>query len=228
MARRTIQVSLALAIIDAFTGKPVLQGAKVSLENGMRAIRKSEGYWVFVDLPPASYTVVIEAPYYQKREIQIPVGKEFSLVQTALLPGRQFPFHQPVQWLEGELPTDGPVWLALEEEPPRFRMMESFPSGSQQFSLYFTGSDFSMQYVWIRAKKGKEGLFLLRPVPGKEGEYQSEPPLPWDVDHTCRVFPAIELNGIDRYEIPCLPNVRAFYFIDQDGRLLSRYGTGDE
>lgn len=223
MARRTIRVSLALAVIDALTGNPILRGAKVCLESGLPAIRKPDGYWVFVDLPPDFCTVVVEAPFYQKRKLRLQAGDGFSLIQVALLPGKQFPFAQPVKWLEGELSTEQPVWAALEEDPPRFRIIENFAKGTQDLSLYFTGAAFSIQRIWIKMKGKKGRLFWISPRPQGPGEYHLDIPLPWEIDHTARVFPAIEveMDSAGHYEIPLLPSCKSICFVKQDGTLLS-------
>lgn len=231
MARRTIRVSLALAVIDALTGKPILRGAKVCLESGLPAIRKSDGYWVFVDLPPDFYTVIVEAPFYQKRKLQIQVGDHFSLMQVAMLPGKNFPFSQPVKWLEGEFSIEQLVWAALEEDPPRFRMIESFAKGAQDISLYFTGTAFSIQRIWIKMKGKKGKLFWLSPQPNRQGEYHIDSPLPWEIDHTAQVLPVVEVerDAAGHYEFPLLPMCKSICFVKQDGTLLTpKRRTGDE
>ena len=65
MAERIIKVSLALIVNDALTGKPLENGVRVRLNNGIAAQRKKDGFWVFLTRPAALYTISVEAPFYQ-------------------------------------------------------------------------------------------------------------------------------------------------------------------
>ena len=221
MARRTMRVSLALAVIDGLTGQPILGGVRVCLDNGNPAIRKPNGYWIFVNLPAGTYTVTIQAPFYQGKTLQVYISEEGTITQTALLPSKQFPFSQPVLWWEGTLPAQSPVWAAWEEETPRFRVIEPFAKGSRCVSLYVTGRAASTQWVWIRTQKGEGGVFALTPQSGSQGGYQLEPALPWEIDHTSQVIPALQVDGGDAIQVPMPAWCRCLYLVGQDGIVLT-------
>lgn len=144
------------------TGKP-LRMAFGCAEQRYSAQRKKDGFWVFLNLPAALYTIIVEAPFYQSKEIMVPVEQNFSLIEVGLFPGRQFPFAQTVEWLTGTVPSKKPVWAVLEQKPPRFQLTESFASGGKELALYDTGSAFSILRVWIDGGKNKRGLFWLSP-----------------------------------------------------------------
>lgn len=230
MSRRSIKVSLALMVTDLLTGKPIQTGLRIRLDSGLPALGKKEGFWVFLNLPPALYTVVVEAPFYQKKEMRLLAGEGFSLVQVGLIPNRHFSFSQPVQWLTGPLPSQRPIWAALEEQTPRFRLTQAFAAGDSALSLYDTGPAFSTLQVWIDGGEGKRGLFQLSPEGMEEGRYRLDRPCPFPMDHRTRILPAAEVDGTSqRYDIPLPASCNALYLVDGDGRLLlSRQRTGDE
>lgn len=230
MAERIIKVSLALIVTDALTGKPLENGVRVRLNNGIAAQRKKDGFWVFLNLPAALYTIIVEAPFYQSKEIMVPVEQNFSLIEVGLFPGRQFPFAQTVEWLTGTVPSKKPVWAVLEQKPPRFQLTESFASGGKELALYDTGSAFSILHVWIDGGKNKRGLFWLSPQGKSDGVYQLDRPCPWPMDYRTGIFAVVQLDErLENYDIPLPASCSALHLVDRDGQLLvSRKRTGDE
>lgn len=220
MSRRITRASLALMVTDALTGKPVSH-LRVRLNGAAAGQSKPEGCWVFTDLVPARYTVVIEAPFYQRRTVSIPVGDELLLCQISLVPGRQFPVQGQVQWLDCGAPGTKAAEAAVEEEPAAFRVVTGAPAGGEQITLYCTGIAFSARRIWVRNEKGDGALFWLYPLERERGTYRLDRPLPWPVDKRTQIFQVLPVQGITGLQLPVSPNCRALHWLDEQGGLLA-------
>lgn len=218
MSRMVIRASLAVMVTDALTGKPV-PGPRIRLEGGISGLRKPEGCQVFVNLAPARYTAVVEAPFYQTREVSIQVGETFMLERVALVPGRQFPFPAGVEWLEGP-GREGAAAVAQEEEPPLLRVVEPAKAGSGLLSLYAPGGVFAALQVWIRGRNAPGALFWITPHQGERDRFLLDRPLPWPVDRSAQVLPVLPA-GRDAAGYPLRPGCRVLHWLDRDGTLLA-------
>lgn len=104
---RTVHVrnrfSFAICLVDSVTGGPPLDDSiSVTLEGlPYKALRKTDGYYVFVDLPADEYQIIVRSEMYLSEVVSIstfPIEKEPGIDATmpieyvALLPRPQYPF----------------------------------------------------------------------------------------------------------------------------------------
>lgn len=217
MARMVIRASLVVMVTDALTGKPVAH-LRIRLNGSAAGLPKPDGCWVFLNLAPAQYVATVEAPNYQSRMVSVSVGAEFSIVQVALVPDRHVPLSRSAAWLDGSAPK-GAAAVAMEEEPPLFRILESASAGSEQIVLYGLDDAFSARQVWIRTGHETGELFWISPCRQLRDRYHLDHPLAWPVDATAqilRVLP-VESGGA----CPVFSACRALHWLDQAGTLLA-------
>lgn len=217
MSRMVIRASLVVMVTDALTGKPVSH-LRIRLNGSAAGLRKPDGYWVFLNLPPARYTATVEAPQYQSRTVPVPVGAEFSILQIALVPDQSVPLGRSAVWIDA-LEHEEAAAVATEEEPPLFRVVEPAPAGSEQLALYGLDDAFSARQVWIRAGNGAGELFWLSHDRQARGRYHLDHPLPWPVDAAAQILPVlpVERGGA----CPVFSTCRVLYWLDRTGTLLA-------
>lgn len=90
------QVSLAVALVDAYTGERPIGRVRVFLRDlSQEGIQNPSGYFLFLNLPDGSYTLRVESEHYQDEElvINIPTSPpENPLVNMFLQPRPSYPF----------------------------------------------------------------------------------------------------------------------------------------
>lgn len=118
MIRR--QVSAAILVRDAFTGRPVPTGSGTLCQvDGLHYIPvwKEGGYLVLTDLPPGEYSVTLRRRGYLDRTITVSAVNGQPWEGWAdLFPGPGYPFPAQAAWVEltwkKKRPADAEVWLA--------------------------------------------------------------------------------------------------------------------
>ncbi len=79
----TTNLSLAIWLIDAFTGKSPVVPLKVMVkESNKKMIKNRSGYYLFNDLGPGKYTIVVDSEYYFLEERICDTSKYETLDQN--------------------------------------------------------------------------------------------------------------------------------------------------
>lgn len=88
----TFSVSLAVLVIDDFTGKPILGNAVRAYIPGQKApIIKSDGYRVFINVEEAEVELICESAAYEKRVEKISLRDTEEVHIVRLMPNRSYP-----------------------------------------------------------------------------------------------------------------------------------------
>lgn len=90
------RVSLVVYVIDAMTSKTPLGNTTTVYLEGTRskAIHKSNGSYIFNDLPPGEYRLTVKGEYYFDEQTPITVGTDNFIEVVQLKPLPSYPFSQ--------------------------------------------------------------------------------------------------------------------------------------
>ena len=86
--KRIQKVSLATRAIDALTLEPIRTNLEVKLQDIERSpIYKDDGFFVFTDIDPGKYDLMLSKPGYQNRDdikVELPIAVDEKLVEFSL------------------------------------------------------------------------------------------------------------------------------------------------
>ena len=114
LERIEIELVALLLVVDGFTGKPVLDGAQVTLLNPLKQpvrrglYRKANGVFALVNLAPGSYTATVKARHYVPVQQQIRItrpreGDNHPVETICLQPDPGYPFPAGTALVRGTL-----------------------------------------------------------------------------------------------------------------------------
>lgn len=146
------RVSLVVCVIDALTSKAPLGNTTMVYLEGTRskAINKSNGSYIFNDVPPGDYRLTISSEYYFQEQTLITVGTDKFIEIVHLKPLPSYPFSQGTGLIrvmlhdaEGAPLQDASLQaMILTEECARARLMaDQVDKGAEEVTLgSFTGA----------------------------------------------------------------------------------------
>ncbi|HKJ60032.1 MAG TPA: hypothetical protein VKA37_12440, partial [Halobacteriales archaeon] len=113
LARVNTELTIAVALEDAFTDDPPREPPSVRVENAdVEFLRTPAGYHVLVDLPadPPTLDVVVESDRYLREERTVDRSEDLDadhpLVTIELVPGPGYPFGGGVTLVRGTVEED--------------------------------------------------------------------------------------------------------------------------
>ncbi|NOV01628.1 DUF2012 domain-containing protein [Paenibacillus planticolens] len=174
VAQLKTRVSLVVCVIDAITSQaPLGNTTAVSLEGTRsKAISKSNGSYIFNDLPPGEYRLIVQSEYYFQEQTLITVGNDNFIEVVQLKPLPSYPFSQGVGLIRLMLQDAAgvPVRNAelkatlLTEECARARVMtDQLDKGAEEITLgAFTGVVTAGDAYMLRGRGAKAAEELIR------------------------------------------------------------------
>ena len=88
----TLHVSLAVLVIDDFTGKPVLGNrVKVYIPGQKECVIKNDGYRVFINLQQEEVKLICESAVYERRVERVKLHEIDEVLIIRLMPNRAYP-----------------------------------------------------------------------------------------------------------------------------------------
>lgn len=152
VAQLKTRVSLVVCVIDALTSKAPLGNTTTVYLEGTRskAISKSNGSYIFNDVPPGDYCLTIRGEYYFQEQTLITIGTDNIIEIVQLKPLPSYPFSQGTGLIrlmlldeEGTPLRDASLQaMILTEECARARLMvDQVDKGAEEVTLgSFTGA----------------------------------------------------------------------------------------
>lgn len=138
------KVSLVVIGIDDFTNQIVRDASlQVWIPGQPYPVRKTTGYYVFLDCPKESILVKLHAPFFYDTEITADLqGKraEPLIVRVRLYPNRQYPFPREVFLLEGEAKPGSRIQV-LGGSSPSVQLMADYQKEERGKILQLFQSD---------------------------------------------------------------------------------------
>lgn len=126
----TRKVSLVVMAIDDFTGKPILgSNIRVYIEGEAPAIRKSDGYHVFLNLNRPSVTVCAEGGQYNPciQECELTVSKDkYTLLKLRMVPNRSYPIPLNTTCIEGKAAPGSRIRIFCRDGSSAYKLLYDY------------------------------------------------------------------------------------------------------
>ena len=125
------RVSLAVQVIDDFTGLPVTS-ADVQVEAAQirtKPVRKGDGYFIFMDSPEPILDITVRSWAYHPAGVRVELGpltRLNPLVKIRLTPNRSCKLPPQTTCLEGRAPAGSTVQVFCENTPRPLRLLYDY------------------------------------------------------------------------------------------------------
>lgn len=108
LERKLTSVSLAIQLLDVYTGGEALGRVSVSIAGNKAPLKNPSGYYVFTDLPPATYDITVETELYLPETVAVPTGAPHDRVKKiSLIPNGAYPFSSAATLVRGVVSGSG-------------------------------------------------------------------------------------------------------------------------
>lgn len=177
------KISLVVMLIDDMTDKVIRDAAKVWIEGRPAPVRKSDGYYVFTDLPGERAVVRIQQGMYEPRilETELPgPGEPYIMRRVRLTPGRCYRLPSGATCVEGKAEPGSRICFFSKKGARGLKLLYNY-DGSQEtlISIYHPAEQqLEGKLLYIEGKDGKTSeTFRILAKDGEEGRYRLEKPL---------------------------------------------------
>lgn len=154
-----IRLSKALLFRDAFTGEPVSSGIRIRSLSGGRVEKKTDGYFLFLDVGDRELTIEAESPIYQPRRLSMEADDGAELSEVFLYPSPSYPLRAGNTAVRGKALPGCVLKFHLEDEGSCCRLIGDYKKGEAEISFYRKSNMSNM--VWhIRKKQRKTGEYF--------------------------------------------------------------------
>jgi hypothetical protein len=139
------RVSLAVLVVDDFTGRPVATPDVVVTAAGLpgRPVRKKDGYYLFLDSPLPVLDVTVRAWAYHPAFVRVELESLSPLrpvVKLRLTPNRNYGIPNETTCLEGTAPAGTDIRVLCENDPRPLRLLYDYetagPLNGRLLQLY--------------------------------------------------------------------------------------------
>jgi hypothetical protein len=178
--RFTRKVSLVVMAIDDFTGKPILgSNVRVYIEGAAKAIKKNDGYHVFVNLDSPMVTVCAEGGQYNPRSIECSLTAskgQYTLLKLRMIPNRSYPIPLNTTCIEGKAAPKSLIRIYCHDSASAFKLLYDYkkePSNENRAIFIFHPEDMDMEgkLLHITDSDGKnQELLRIAGVADKENK----------------------------------------------------------
>ena len=178
--RFTRKVSLVVMAIDDFTGKPILgSNVRVYIDGTAKAIKKNDGYHVFVNLDRPIVTVCAEGGQYSPRSIEcnLPASEEqYTLLKLRMIPNRSYPIPQNTTCIEGKAAPDSLIRIFCYDSVNAFKLLYDYKketTSENKAIVIFHPDDMDMEGKLLHitnSEGGNQELLRITGVADKENK----------------------------------------------------------
>ena len=155
-----VDVSLVIAPIDDFTGKPI-SGSKlrVWIEGEKPAIIKSEGYYVFVNLRPEEVTVQLEGGYFQHQELHVKIADyRDKVIKVRMIPSHSYPIPSYATCVQGKVEGKSLVYAYCDSLKNPYKLLYNYDKNDEEVQIFHPDDvDMEGRKLYIKAKDNTEG-----------------------------------------------------------------------
>lgn len=171
---KNLHVSLAVLVLDGFTGEPVKSGSvTVSVSGQKAAVVKSDGYHVFTNFTGSKADIVCESRIYECRTKQVSLSGKEDVFVIRLMPNERYPFSSGTTCVSGKTWANRRLmfWLSSNEG---YRLFEDYSCTGQEeghrLAIYNPDNkEFAGKKFFIYGKEKKEKEYFK--ISGKAGEH---------------------------------------------------------
>lgn len=154
-----IHLSKAVLVKDAFTGEPISSALRLRSLSGGRVERKSEGYFLFLDVESSKFEIEAESPIYQCRRFCLTSDAGREVEEVLMYPSPSYPLRSGYTAVRGKLAPGSILRFYVEDEVQSCRLINDYKKGEAEISLYLKGRAKSV--LWhIQEKQKKTGEYF--------------------------------------------------------------------
>ena len=211
------KVSLAVLVVDDFTGRPVVTPDVAVAAAGVleRPVRKKDGYFLFLDSPLPVLDVTVQAWAYHPASVRVELAGLSPLrpvVKLRLTPNRNYGVPNETTCLEGSAPAGTDIRVLCENDPRPLRLLYDYETAGKLdgrlLQLYDpTASDpEGREFALLRKGESEPECFTVRKTAEEyEGGCVLAAPLARDCKKAgATVLPAaaVKADGDGRFFLP--------------------------
>ena len=173
------RVSFAVLLIDELTGAAITgSNARAWIEGERPPVKKGDGWFVFTDLEPKTYTVLFEGGHYQRQSVECtPDGGKPQTMRVCLRPARTYPLPPGCLRIEGRAEPDAEVTVFVPNRKSAFKLLADADKGGDTLKIYhgdavnpeggtfrIQASDGTGENIFVRASLGENTYRILSPL----------------------------------------------------------------
>lgn len=200
MSEIKINVNAAISVIDGFTGKKIKENTvSVKTENGFHAVKKTDGYFVFVNCSAGKYRIIVESEQYQRKTFDLLFGNDFVTASVELNPNRKYKFDGNTIRLYGKLENGKTVKAAFFCENPKYRIMEEYEKGSIELRIFSNENKNAYpEQIMLTDSKSIYDIYTLKRVGFMK--YAADKPLKHSFTSDMDICEVFEITGDENNE----------------------------
>lgn len=173
------RVSFAVLLIDGLTGAAITgSNARAWIEGERPPVKKGDGWFVFTDLEPKTYTVQFEGGHYQKQSVECTAGGESpQTIRVCLPPARTYPLPPGCLRIEGRAEPYAEITVFVPNRKSAFKLLADAESGTDTLKIYhgeavnpegetfrIQASDSTGENILVRKSLGSNSYRILHPL----------------------------------------------------------------
>ena len=196
-----IRISLAVRLVDDFTNRAVERNVIVRADNVPAPVRKTDGYYVFMNIQEKTVTLHVLSNEYEPCEETIDLSTLDPLqpvVKIRLRPGRGYPFPRGTTCIEGTAAPGRKMLAFCPEMTGYLRLLEDYNGGKDREVCLFHPSktDLEGKSFCISVQDGKtEESFTIQSRAEEDRYFLRETMKNSYGKMTARIFPALKLTA---------------------------------
>ncbi len=159
-----IIVSLVVAPIDDFTGKPISGSRlRVWIEGEKPAIVKSEGYYVFVNLRSPDVVVKLEGGYFQHQEVKVTVADyNDKVMKVRMIPSHSYPIPANATCIQGRALNRTTIYAYCDSLKNPYKLLYNYDKKEDEMQIFHPDDvDMEGRKLYIKSKDNESGEVML-------------------------------------------------------------------
>lgn len=164
--RVSICVSLVIAAVDDFTGRPVSRGRlRVWIDGERPPMAKEDGYYIFTNLRGASPVIHLEGPVFHRQDIVFDERKriqyEGKVLKVRMIPNHAYPIPRGTTCIQGHAIPDSTVLAYNKTLNKPLRLLYPYTAGQEEIGIFHPDEmDLEGKKFYIRNKEGTQQEIL--------------------------------------------------------------------
>lgn len=198
MDRISIKANLALLLKDSYTGSEKLKGVvSVRTHNGITALSKGNGWFVFANCKSGFYKIYVESACYRRVEFECRIDETIQIKNLLLLPDKNYSFSESTTKLCGK--TNRAVQVAFLESENAPKILGDAAAGGTMLKIYFPEEYEVEGFMFCIKGEERWETYGLTPTHAKN-IYETDRPLETPVAFGSSVLKLYRVEPGDRNE----------------------------
>lgn len=184
MEKRLVKASLAVLVLDDFTGRRLRgAGVRVCVQGARGPIYKPEGYYVFTNLTMEEQVVCVEAWGYTRESCQVRLSRLDPLcpvIKVRLKPDRTYRLPEGTTVVEGSTWPESQIRLFLSRPEEGQRVLYDCQKGDRIIRIYNPEKqDQAGRIFFLTDRQGqvREEICIQNALESEEDAYELKSPL---------------------------------------------------